>query len=28
LASIAVVAEPIDRPTLDAWSAPYRGWYY
>ena len=21
-------AAPIDQPTLDAWSAPYRGWHY
>lgn len=21
-------ADPIDRPTLDAWTAPYRGWHY
>ncbi|MBK9137986.1 MAG: hypothetical protein IPM17_04385 [Verrucomicrobia bacterium] len=27
-ASIAVVGQGIDRETLDAWSAPFRGWHY
>ncbi len=25
---IAVAGEEIDSPTLDAWSAPFRGWHY
>lgn len=26
--SAVAIAEPIDRATLDAWSAPYRNWHY
>lgn len=28
MTALAVGAEPIDRRTLDQWSAPYRGWHY
>jgi predicted GH43/DUF377 family glycosyl hydrolase len=28
LFAVGLASEPIDRATLDAWSAPYRGWHY